>query len=226
MSLRRLLAWRAALAAVVAFLSSLLVRRRRPEVKIHWQFLDDGAQPLRAWLAEEVPILSRHQPLQIRVRTQNVGDAVAEHVLTNFIAPDVVALESLRDGPGSFISTNATAGVWPEKVVTCFWKSDDLVVSGDWFNRDYELRLTEEQEPCRVRVLFVVSCASFNTRGARWLPSFSFDVESEPDAAPVGSPWPPRKQHRRLRRVRSLPKGRVCCGAGGRSDVRDIDILA
>ncbi len=163
----------------------------------------------------------------IRVGVSNIGDAIAESVLTNFLVPEVLDLSNARkptDKPEP--SENNTVGIAPDHRIT-FMARADTIAGGNAAIRVYEVRIsdTATQLPERVRVLLDASCARLNTNGRRWLPSLvPLPVEH---AAPIGTDWPPKyKTGRWPRWIHAEPEGRVECVAWSRRDVRDIELCA
>jgi hypothetical protein len=216
-----------ATTATILFWSWTLERRRRPEARIVWFHAEDcQAGSLREWSETDIPRLGTGETLLVRAAMRNIGDAIAESVLTNFVAATCLTLtdhDARQAVPAS--AGNLIAGLPPDNSVTYFGKATTLA-GGDWLIRDYLIERKPNTSAGKARVLFDLSCPRFNARGRRWLPSFVFRPGDEEEfVAAAGTKWPPAHAMRRWPRcIHAMPRKRVVCMPGGRRDVRDIDL--
>jgi hypothetical protein len=222
----------AGITGFVVFVPWALERRRRPETRFQWKVSQSGnAADLVLWDAVDAPEVPANQIVLLEAAIQNVGDRPGEDGLINFVVPDCLRLVSVNNPDRKVIvSTNPTAGLPPEHRVHFFAPTTGPWSPGDWVSLHYSLEHVDPDQlrkPLRIRLLFSVSDTRFNESGRRWLPSLvrHFDIES----APAGRPWPPgsetsawRRFRRYIRWVRPMPRGRVYCTRGERSDTRDI----
>jgi hypothetical protein len=217
-----------AATATVAFAAWALDRRRRPEAQIRWEIaLDGNRHSFVEWGPEELHTLNGDAPLLVRVAMRNVGDALADSVLTNFIVPRSIKL-TRPSAPSEepIPSIDPISGDATDYHRARYFARDcDYVACDDWVMLDYALELDAAVEATQqlARLQFVISCPRFNAQGYRWLPSYLFNLsDHHVERAGAGAAWPPPQSRRTIRWVSALPHRRVRCGQGQRSDVRDI----
>jgi hypothetical protein len=193
--------------------------------------LSGDVADLTLWPEDEVPKVGASQKILIEAAIQNVGDRPGEDGLINFAVPDMLQLTSVNDPDRKMIVSNdATAGLPPDHRVNFFAPTTGPWSPGDWVSLHYSIEHVEPaalEDSVRVRLLFSVSDTRFNQSGRRWFPSFVRHYEI--GGAPAGTPWPPGPKAftwqdfiKKIRRVRAMPRNRVRCTRGERSDVRDI----
>jgi hypothetical protein len=195
-------------------------------VFLQWELVGnaEGRHTLRTWTPDDVPTLGPNDRLRIRVAMRNIGDALGDPVLTNFVVPDCLTLEDASGDNESQHATNLIAGVAPEDVVWFIAQATTLA-GGDWLVREYVVTPIPGAGAQRVRLLFDLSCPRFNATGNKWLPSLVVPFRRADEvSARVGEQWPAQRIVRRPVRVRSEPHVRVRCVPGGRSDIREVDI--
>jgi hypothetical protein len=213
----------AAVTATVAFLAWVLDRRRRPELAFLWQYSLDPNGPLLDWPPDLTLDLSPGATVLVRVGCRNIGDALADNALINFVAPDVLEIEDTIPAPKPpNRSNNPVAGLPPDLLVS-FFAPTVTVAPNDWWMRNYNVRCPDLG---LFRLLFDVSHARLNTAGRRWFPNWIFSIaqEDEPQHSQAGDAWPAKPWPRVMRRVRAEPHKRIECSQGARKDIRDIRV--
>lgn len=179
----------AALTATIAFLFWALDRRRRPELRFLWQYSLEPEGPLVDWLSDSPLEVGVGATILVRIGCRNIGDALIDNALVNFVAPDRLKLEDTISSTNlPHWSDNPVAGLPPDLLVG-FFAPSATIAPNDWWMHNYNIRCPE---PGLYRLLFDVSHPRLNVAGRRWLPNWIFSIapEDEPHHSRAGDAWP------------------------------------
>jgi hypothetical protein len=210
----------ASIPAIAGFVLWIAEQRRRPDIRFLWKLSTTGApDDLEPWSPGYEAHIEPGCLVLVEASVKNVGDAAAEHAMTNFVAPTSVGLAKVS-GEGPAPTATQVGGEQVQFVVArC------ELQPGNWQLQRFELTLPDASMGVRLRL--TVSDQRLNASGSRWLPSRLVGDDTA-DKTAYGDPWPPPRPTiwRQWARVRTSPHGQVWCTRGERADVRDVRVTA
>jgi hypothetical protein len=216
----------AGLTAIVGFAFWIARQRRRPEVDFYWRIAKCGdISCLEDWHQDIEPEIEVGSTIIVEASILNIGDAIGERTLANFVVPGCFELERypVPDGP-SLEGGNDIAGQLPDDWVKFVAPERALFVGMAWQLR-FAITVTEDPGAHGARFLMAVDEERFNATGRRWGPSML--AGGYPSAARYGTTWPPGRPRRRVGwlSVGSRDGNRVYCHLGERKSTRDIKVV-
>ncbi len=216
----------AGVIAIIGFAFWIACQRRRPEVDFYWRIAKCGdISCLEDWHQDVTPEIEVGSTIIVEASILNIGDAIGERALANFVVPACFELERspIPGGPAA-TGGNDIVGQPPDDWVKFLAPERALYVGMAWQLR-FAITVTNDPGAHGARFLMAVDDERFNATGKRWGPSLL--PGGSPSAARYGTPWPPDRPKRRVGRlsVGSCDGNRVYCHLGERKSTRDIKVV-
>jgi hypothetical protein len=220
----------ASLSALALFLPWAIERLRHPEIEMSWKYRIDGRMMgLAEWPPGEVLEVRPGEVLHVRFDLRNVGARTLERAMCMIGSPFPVAddADTRADGGSGHEVRHRNHRIGVDGHAWWLGHSVDAIPPGvGWFH-PYKMEIPpgDCRDELRVRMECAVESSELNSSGSSLIPRI---IRSGPLHLAPGDPWPPRgtKVPPKLTRRTAMPRGRIYCEAGSRSDCRDLVVKA
>jgi hypothetical protein len=199
-----------AAATAASGIYTALQYRQRPEVRIEWAFDDDD----KPWPADSVTEVPPGRILRVMIAARNVGNAVGEATIINFVAATCFLISHEVKGQRRVggPSGNPMAGRHTDGRVTFLADERRFFPNMTWMHRFEIIADTGKAIPgVEYELVFVLEDQRLNSHGSHWFPSRTFPLDEHTVTV------------KKWRRIKSLP-GEVVCGPGYRRSVRRVRV--